>query len=246
MPEVPPSYRRFETYVRKVYESVGDRLSLREMAVIGLRNAWWVGAVTVWVTKSASLLWLIVGAVVVGKACTALADSWDRSYERRQARKDPSHREYWALITDFHAFTEANSLGERLHPAIGALLEECAGHLEWIQREFQLASQDRRVMLEPLMPACEQAMRRAVLLARSSFRPRGLKKKIWAAEIERNPEGLPEAQELKEILSHLEEVRAAVGNLGETLQLREALAHLSELQAAQDELDEPGPSLSNR
>jgi len=207
------------------------------------------GAAYLWLGPPDFSFWLSLGLFIAWSATmSGILKSIHQAREGRLQRQNPLAAQISERIAELDDFRAKGTLAERFHPRVAAGLDACAalhsqivdglGGTDWQTRNpggewAKIALQARE--------AADSAMQQAVLACSGAFRPKGLARKTWERQVERDPDREAICSRLGAIESELRDLHAALGVQSATpaSSISDVLATLSEIRRAEEELDAP-------
>jgi hypothetical protein len=214
--------------------------------------AWWIFA-----TKKDLGAWTYIGLfLVVPSIVQSVISFLENLRQKHFQKKHPFKHRVQQVIDQLNDFAEKRTLEERIHPAVGAALEdltkryfdikEAIANDDWRSRHSSARWQE---LSAKAGDALEGAMDEAILACERKFRRLGERKKEWAKEVQKDPDAADVVVHLHQIRTGMEELASALGLShgksssltpdGEGLsRLENTLAHLTEMRIAEQELED--------
>lgn len=207
------------------------------------------GAAYLWLGPPDFSFWLSLGLFIAWSAtASGLLKAVHQAREGRLQRRNPLAAQISERIAELDDFRAKGTLAERFHPRVASGLEACAAlHSQIVEGLASTSWQARnpggewaKIALQA-QDAADNAMHQAVLACSGAFRPKGLARKTWERQVERDPEREAVCSRLGAIEAELRDLYSALGVESATSasSIADVLATLAEIRRAEEELDAP-------
>lgn len=209
-----------------------------------------VGAAAyLWLGPPDFSFWLSLGLFIAWSATmSGILKAIHQAREGRLQRRNPLAAQISERIAELDDFRAKGTLAERFHPRVATGLEACAAlHAQIVEGLASADWQGRNPGAEwakislQAREAADNAMQQAVLACTGAFRPKGLARKTWERQVERDPEREAVCARLGAIEQELRDLYSALGvqSATHTSSISDVLATLAEIRRAEEELDAP-------
>lgn len=205
------------------------------------------GAAYLWLGPPDFSFWLSLGLFIAWSAtASGILKSVHQAREGRLQRRNPLAAQISERIAELDDFRAKGTLAERFHPRVAAGLEACASLHSQIVDGLASANWQARnpgaewaKIAQQAQEAADNAMQQAVLACSGAFRPKGLARKTWERQVERDPVREEVCSRLGSIEGELRDLYSALGVQSATTasSISDVLSTLAEIRRAEEELD---------